>query len=179
VNAATRSYPRGIAWPAADIDHLVSSRHQRQVDSETRASAAGYQHDEPGQQSGHAAEAGKRMYGAEQLRRLAFIKIVNRLGLPLQTAAAVLDAPGPQWREILKQQIAELDQLIAQAQTAQTFLAHALNCPTEHPARECATMIGTLDRLVAGTPIDRLAAEHQQRPTLSASSEIGLTAPAS
>jgi DNA-binding transcriptional MerR regulator len=108
--------------------------------------------------------AGKRMYGAEQLRRLAFIKIVHRLGLPLQTAAAVLDAPGPQWRETLRQQIAELDQVIAQAQTAQTFLAHALNCPTEHPARECTTMIATLDRLVAGTSIDRLAAEHEQRP---------------
>jgi DNA-binding transcriptional MerR regulator len=108
--------------------------------------------------------AGKRMYGAEQLRRLAFIKIVHRLGLPLQTAAAVLDAPGPQWRETLRQQIAELDQVIAQAQTAQTFLAHALNCPTEHPARECTIMIATLDRLVAGTSIDRLAAEHEQRP---------------
>jgi DNA-binding transcriptional MerR regulator len=125
-----------------------------------------------------ARRAGKRMYSAEQLRRLAFIKIVNRLGLPLQTAAAVLDAPGPQWRETLRQQIAELDQLIAQAQTAQTFLAHALNCPTEHPARECATMIATLDRLVAGTPIDRLGAEHQQRPTLPAGSEGGFSQPA-
>jgi DNA-binding transcriptional MerR regulator len=108
--------------------------------------------------------AGKRMYGAEQLRRLAFIKVVHRLGLPLQTAAAVLDAPGPQWRETLRQQIAELDQVIAQAQTAQIFLAHALNCPTEHPARECATMITTLDRLVAGTSIDRLAAEQLLPP---------------
>ncbi|MBV8181957.1 MAG: MerR family transcriptional regulator [Mycobacterium sp.] len=126
-----------------------------------------------------ARRAGKRMYGAEQLRRLAFIKIVHRLGLPLQTAAAVLDAPGPQWRETLRRQIAELDQLIAQAQLAQTFLAHALNCPTEHPARECAAMIATLDRLVDGTPIDRLAAEHQRRPTLPASAESGITAPAS
>lgn len=125
-----------------------------------------------------ARHAGKRMYGADQLRRLAFIKIVHRLGLPLQTAAAVLDAPGPQWRETVRQQIAELDQVIAQAQTAQTFLAHALKCPTEHPARECATMIATLDRLVAGTPIDRLAAEHQQRPTFPAGTESGFTAPA-
>jgi DNA-binding transcriptional MerR regulator len=111
-----------------------------------------------------ARRAGKRMYSSEQLRRLAFIKIAHRLGLPLQTAAAVLDAPGARWREIVRQQIAELDQVIAQAQTAQTFLTHALNCPTEHPARECATMVAALDRLVAGTPVDRLAAEHQQRP---------------
>jgi DNA-binding transcriptional MerR regulator len=104
---------------------------------------------------------GKRMYGADQLRRLAFIKIAQRLGLPLQTAAAVLDAPSPQWREIVRRQIAELDEVIAQAQTAQMFLTHALNCPTEHPARECTTMIATLDRLVAGTPIDRIEAEHR------------------
>jgi DNA-binding transcriptional MerR regulator len=109
--------------------------------------------------------AGQRMYSAEQLRRLAFVKVANRLGLPLQTTAAVLDAPSPQWRQTVRQQIVELDEVIAQAQTAQTFLAHALNCPTEHPARECATMIATLDRLVAGTPIDRIAAEHLQRST--------------
>jgi DNA-binding transcriptional MerR regulator len=120
-----------------------------------------------------ARRAGKRMYGAEQLRRLAFIKIVHRLGLPLQTAAAVLDDPGPQWRETLRRQIAELDQLIVKAQLAQTFLAHALNCPTEHPARECAIMIATLDRLVDGTPIDRLAAEQLLAPG------TGFNAPAS
>jgi hypothetical protein len=71
----------------------------------------------------------------------------------------------PHWRQTVRQQIVELDEVIAQAQTAQTFLTHALNCPTEHPARECATMIETLDRLVAGTPIDRIAGEHLQRPT--------------
>lgn len=108
-----------------------------------------------------ARRAGRRMYGAEQLRRLAFIKIAHRLGLPLQTAAAVLDAPSPQWRQIVRQQIAELDQVIAQAQAAQNFLTHALNCPTEHPARECATMVGALDRLLAGTPMDRLATEYE------------------
>ena len=112
-----------------------------------------------------ARRAGRRMYAARQLRRLAFIKIANRLGLPVQTAAAVLDAPSPQWRQTVRQQIVELDEVIAQAQTAQIFLAHALNCPTEHPARECATMIATLDRLVAGTPIDRIAAEHLPPPT--------------
>jgi DNA-binding transcriptional MerR regulator len=125
-----------------------------------------------------ARRAGKRMYAAEHLRRLAFIKIVHRLGLPLQTAAVVLDAPSPEWRETVSQQIVELDRVIAQAQAAQTFLAHALNCPTEHPARECPTMIATLDRLVHGTSIDRLAAEHQQPPTPHASAETGITAPA-
>jgi DNA-binding transcriptional MerR regulator len=119
--------------------------------------------------------AGQRMYSAEQLRRLAFIKIANRLGLSLQTAADVLDAPSPQWRQTVRQQIAELDEVIAQAQTAQTFLSHALNCPSEHPARECVTMIATLDRLVAGTPIDRIAAEHLPGPASPADDQTAST----
>jgi hypothetical protein len=55
-----------------------------------------------------------------------------------------------------------LDNVIADARAAQNFLTHAVNCPTEHPARQCATMIAALDRLVQGTPIDELAAEHTQ-----------------
>jgi DNA-binding transcriptional MerR regulator len=105
-------------------------------------------YDERGLVSPPARQAGRRMYGPEELRRLAFIKIAQRLGLPLDTAAAVLDAPGPQWRQTVRQQIAELDQVIAQARAAQVFLTHALNCPTDHPARDCSTMIATLARLV-------------------------------
>ncbi len=91
-------------------------------------------------------------------------KIFNRLGVPLDTAAAVLDAPSPRWREIVREQIAKLDEVIAQAQGAQTFLTHALHCPTDHPARECPTMTGALDRLVEGMTVDQLAAEHADDP---------------
>jgi hypothetical protein len=45
----------------------------------------------------------------------------------------VLDAPRTQWRQTVRQQIVEPNQVIAQAQAAQMFLTHALNCPTEHP----------------------------------------------
>lgn len=102
------------------------------------------------------------MYAADELRRLAFIKVAQRLGLPLNTAAAVLDAPGPQWRQTVRQQIAELDDVIAQAQAAQLFLTHALNCPSNHPARECPTMIAALDRLVGGTTVEQLVAEQRR-----------------
>jgi hypothetical protein len=68
----------------------------------------------------------------------------------LSTSAAVLVAPGRQWRQTVRQQIVELDEVIAQAQAAQNFLTHALNCPTDHPARECPTMIAALDRSSMG-----------------------------
>lgn len=116
-------------------------------------------YDERGLVSPQLRRAGKRMYGPEELRRLALLKIVNRLGLPLDTAAAVLDAPSEQWRETVREQIAALDRVIAQAQGAQQFLTHALRCPKDHPARECETMIGALDRLVDGMSVEELAAD--------------------
>lgn len=101
---------------------------------------------------------GQRMYGADELRRLAFIKIAQHLGIPLQTAAAVLDTPGHNWRPVVQQQIAELNRIITQAKLAQDFLTHALHCPADHPARQCPNMIAALDSLVTGTTIDELAA---------------------
>ena len=117
-------------------------------------------YDERGLVSPSSRSAGRRMYGREELRRLAFLKIFQRLGLPLDTAAAVLDAPSPQWREVVKQQIGHLEAMIAQARRAQDFLTHALHCPADHPARECPTMTGALDRLLDGMSVEELAAEH-------------------
>jgi DNA-binding transcriptional MerR regulator len=117
-------------------------------------------YDERGLVRPNRRQAGRRMYGPPELRRLAFLKIVHQLGLPLDTAAAVLDAPAHRWREAVADQIAELDRVIERAKGAQQFLTHALHCPTEHPARECATMTGALDRLVSGASVEELAAEH-------------------
>ena len=63
-------------------------------------------------------QRGQRMYGPDELRRLAFIKIAQHLGLPLQTAAAVLDTPSHTWRPMVHEQIEECNRIIAQAQLA-------------------------------------------------------------
>src|SRR5690349_3349216 len=83
---------------------------------------------------------GRRMYGEEELRRLAFIQLVQRLGLDLDTAAAVMDEPGERWREAVREQSEKLEELITRARLALRFLDHALGCPTEHPTRECPRM---------------------------------------
>ncbi len=80
----------------------------------------------------------------------------------------MLGAPGPRWRRAVRGQIAELDQLIEQAQDAQRFLRHALDCPADHPARDCPTMTAALDRLVAGMTVDQLRARHARVPGASA-----------
>lgn len=107
-----------------------------------------------------ARSGGRRMYGPEELRRLAFIQVMQQLGVGLDAAAAVLDQPGAQWREVVRGQLTALDELIARAQGAQHFLRHALECPAEHPVTECPQMAATLDRLATGTTFAQLAAEH-------------------
>ena len=65
--------------------------------------------------------AGKRMYSREQLRRLAFIQLMQRLGIRLDAASAVLDEPSDQWRDVVRGQIAAVDELIARAPVHATF----------------------------------------------------------
>lgn len=117
-------------------------------------------YDERGLVSPRTRRGGRRMYTSEELRRLAFLKLANRLGIPLAAAAVVLDAPSPQWRQTAREQIVELEELVAQAQAARTFLTNALECPTDHPATQCSVMIRALDRLIAGTPVEELGAEY-------------------
>jgi DNA-binding transcriptional MerR regulator len=125
-----------------------------------RSSALRY-YDERGLVRPSTRRGGRRMYGPDELRRLAFVRIAQRLGLPLDTAAAVLDEPGPQWRDTVRRQIESLEEVIAQARGAQRFLSHALQCPADHPARDCPVMVGTLDRLVEGQTVEQLVAEHR------------------
>jgi DNA-binding transcriptional MerR regulator len=107
-------------------------------------------------------QAGRRMYSKHDLRRLAFVRITHRLGLPLETAAAVLDEPRDDWRETARRQIKELAELISQAQTAQWFLSVAVKCPADHPVRDCPHIMGALDRVLDGTTFEELVAEHAE-----------------
>jgi len=112
--------------------------------------------------------AGKRMYSREQLRRLAFIQLMQRLGIRLDAASAVLDEPSDQWRDVVREQIAAIDELIARAHGARDFLEHALACPADHPVDQCPHMIQVLDKRLGGITIEQLAAE-QGRPVPNAS----------
>ncbi|MFL6082960.1 MAG: MerR family transcriptional regulator [Mycobacterium sp.] len=111
---------------------------------------------------------GKRMYGREHLRRLAFIQLMQRLGVPLDAASAVLNEPSDQWRGVVREQIAAIDELIARANGARDFLEHALACPADHPVDQCPHMIEGLDKRLEGVTLEELAAQQgQQVPTAS------------
>ncbi|MGW4967179.1 MerR family transcriptional regulator [Nonomuraea sp. NPDC004186] len=107
-----------------------------------------------------ARHAGRRMYGRTELRRLALVALMQRLGVRLDTAAAIMDGSGEQWRSAVRDQIDELDALIERAQGARRFLSAALTCPAEHPTSECPHLLGVLDRLSTGGTVEELAEEH-------------------
>ncbi|MDA2806535.1 MerR family transcriptional regulator [Nocardiopsis suaedae] len=103
---------------------------------------------------------GVRMYGRRELRRLALLQIAQRLGISLQAVGAVLDEDGGRWRAAVSEQITALEELIARAEAAKSFLLHARMCPAEHPVGECPHIIRTLDRLVDGDSLEEIAQEH-------------------
>src|SRR6185503_9920439 len=80
-------------------------------------------------------QGGRRMYGPAELRRLAFVQALQHLGIGLDAAAVVLDGPAERWRPAVRERVAALDALIAQAREARDFLGHALDCPADHPVQ--------------------------------------------
>lgn len=104
---------------------------------------------------------GRRMYGRQELRRLVFLRTMQQLGISLDTAGAVLDAPGEEWRAAAAEQIDVLEELIHRAKAAQWVLRHAIECPAEHPARECEQWITMVDQLLEGYTFAQFAAEHE------------------
>ena len=82
---------------------------------------------------------GKRMYSREHLRRLAFTQLMQRLGISLDAASAVLDEPSDQWRRVVRGQIVAIEELIARANGARDFLEHALALPHRSPGRPMPT----------------------------------------
>lgn len=96
---------------------------------------------------------GRRRYGPEALRALAFIAIGRELGLPV---SAIKDAlhPGPGgWSGVVDAQVKALDERIAQAQRARDVLLAGRDCPAANPVRDCPYLRGALDALVAGEPL--------------------------
>jgi MerR family transcriptional regulator, copper efflux regulator len=107
---------------------------------------------------------GRRMYDVTRLRRLALVQIMQQLGVSLDTAGALLHEPSGLWRRHLHEQIAQLEDLITRATVARELLAHAVDCPAEHPVDECPHLIGLLDQRLAGASVEQLSAEHTGTP---------------
>jgi DNA-binding transcriptional MerR regulator len=128
-----------------------------------QASALRY-YDERGLVKASGRRGGRRVYDAEALRRLALIQMLQRLGIELEVAASILDAPSAAWRKRVAEQMAVVDALLLEARLAREFLAHTLACPAAHPTRQCPVMCELLDRRVAGASLDELAKLYLDAP---------------
>jgi DNA-binding transcriptional MerR regulator len=104
--------------------------------------------------------SGRRMYDTGQLRRLVLVQMMQQLGVHLDAAAAIMDQSSDAWRDHLAHQITELDDLIARATMARDFLAHARNCPADHPVDQCPKLIEVLDRRLAGVSFEEIVREY-------------------
>ena len=69
------------------------------------------------------------MYSREHLRRLAFIQLMQRLGISLDAASAVLDEPSDQWRGVVRRADRRRSRTSSPGRTA-----HATSSNTRWPA---------------------------------------------
>lgn len=92
---------------------------------------------------------GKRWYGTEQLRRLAFVQMAKRLGFDLDTIAELFEGNGRTWRLAVDTHLVKLDERIRHAEMAKSLLSHGRECPHELPWRDCPYMVGALDSWLA------------------------------
>lgn len=96
-----------------------------------------------------ARPGGRRRYGRDELRRLAFIATAREMGLGLGAIRALLRPGATAWADLVDAQVAELDALIARATRTKQMLLSARNCPTAQPVRDCPTMAAALDSALA------------------------------
>src|SRR3546814_3196276 len=83
-----------------------------------------------------ARQSGQRRYTQATLRRLVFIGMLQDAGLALDEIVGVLDAPTvADWKAIAARRLDLLDEEIHRLQLARTYLAGALLCRYDHPAR--------------------------------------------
>lgn len=104
--------------------------------------------------------SGRRYYGAAELRKVAFLQLLRELDIDLEMASRVFDPARDGWRDAVEEQITQIEHRLLEAQVARAFLTHMLECPADHPTRDCPTMLGILDDVVDGTSIEALAERH-------------------
>ncbi|RIH89569.1 heavy metal-responsive transcriptional regulator [Calidithermus roseus] len=89
------------------------------------------------------SEGGYRLYEAEAVRRLRFIKQAQALGLTLEEIRAVLEVmhegrpPCADVRRVLRQKVALLEQRIAELTALHDALASRLEWAEAHPDPAC------------------------------------------
>jgi DNA-binding transcriptional MerR regulator len=84
--------------------------------------------------------SGRRLYGPEEVRRIALIQMWQEGGMmSLQEISELLSGrtPAGDWRDAVRGRLELIDEQIERLSAARAYLQHYLSCPREHPAHEC------------------------------------------
>lgn len=93
-----------------------------------------------------ARRSGRRWYGADDLHRIALIRMWQDTGLmSLEEIAAVLagSTAGRSWRETVDGRLRAIDEQVQRLAASRAFLEHLLTCPNEDPAGSCPYLRAT------------------------------------
>ena len=118
------------------------------------ASALRY-YDELGLVRPERREGGQRRYDTTAIRQVGAVLLLRDLGFTLAEVAQLLTDPPRRkstWSRLARQKLTQLDELIADAETARTALAHALECPKGDPAA-CPRFWSIVDGRLEGRPL--------------------------
>jgi DNA-binding transcriptional MerR regulator len=104
---------------------------------------------------------GKRTYDPYAVAQVAVVDLLKQAGFTLTEIAAIVDADGhvdPDWRDVARAKLAELEEQIAFATRAKEWIEHGIDCPHPTPD-ECpifrfhvAAHMGAMQRKAATTP---------------------------
>ncbi|MFI6518892.1 MerR family transcriptional regulator [Spirillospora sp. NPDC050679] len=100
--------------------------------------------------------SGQRRYPPSAAEPIGVVLLLQDVGFTLREIrdfVATRSSPDDRWREAYQRKLAELDQRIAQAQTARTAIIHALVCPHE-ATLECPTFAGIVAARLAGASLE-------------------------
>jgi MerR family copper efflux transcriptional regulator len=96
--------------------------------------------------------ADRRLYGDDDLVRIAVILRSKAAGMTLEQIAVLLDDDhGPKRHAILQEHIAELDRRMAEMQLSRAMTVHAFECEA-HDVTRCPGFRSTIQDVLAGAP---------------------------
>jgi MerR family redox-sensitive transcriptional activator SoxR len=99
-----------------------------------------------------ARAGGQRRYDEDAVRQVGVVLLLRDLGFTLaQIARLLTDRPRRRatWERLAREKVVELARLVADAETARTALAHALDCPKDDLAA-CPTFWSIVDARLEG-----------------------------
>lgn len=102
-----------------------------------------------------ARVSGQRRYAPDAVGVVGAILLLAEVGFTLaeiKQLTAARSASGGAWRELARRKLAELDERIAEAQTARVAVEHAMACPHDD-ITTCPSFQAVVRQRLEGTPL--------------------------